>query len=329
MARIISNAKEYKLVDFESEQEFEKAVIENKVALFGPRAVYIDVKKRIGHKDSPLKGIPDAFLIDFEDIKNPQLYIVENELSSHDVYAHITEQIARFSATVISSIPQIREIILKVIRSSDEIQREIESLLKETPFKNIENLMLFLTEKSDIKIVVAINDITTDLNSSLKIFKTPPDLVLLQRYQSGGDILYFYEPMREELEDLEHQTKDNKESIVDFDTVVCAAFQDGFEHAYVQNNAWWAVRLSQEAREKLRYLAIYEKSPKAQIEHVAEVESIEPYKDTGKFLIHLKNKRTIKPIPLDRNSQGVAPQGPRFTTFAKLQQARKMSELWN
>jgi hypothetical protein len=198
--------------------------------------------------------------------------------------------------------------------------------LHNTVFKNITELMLYLTEKKDIKIVVVINEITVDLNLAFKIFKNPPDVVLLQRYQYGNDILYYYEPMREEIEDIE--TAKTGEAI-DFDTVVCAAFEDGFKHAYVENNAWWAIRLSREAREKLKYLAIYEKAPVAYIKHYAEVDHIEPYKDTGKFIVYLKNKKTIKPIPLGTGRRGEAPQSPRYTTLEKLLKVKSISELWS
>jgi len=324
MAKIIINNNDYLLFDFDNEAEFEKAVIENQKSLFGKDSIYIDIKKRIGK--CGYRGIPDAFLIDFYDSKDPQLYIVENEIASHDVYSNITEQIARFSASIISSQNQIRDILLKAINEDSEIEKEMENRLKATVFKNITDLIIYLVEK-DVKIVVAINEITSDLNLAFKIFRDPPDIVLLQRYQCDNDILYYYEPMREEIEDIGTGKSKTKKS-VDFDTVVCAAFEDGFKHAYVQNNAWWEIRLSQEAREKLKYLAIYEKLPLAHIKHVAEIDKIEPYKDTGKFIVYLKNKKTIKPIPLGTGKKGEAPQSPCYTTMEKLLKAKSIHELW-
>ncbi|MDE1969990.1 MAG: hypothetical protein KGI50_00180 [Patescibacteria group bacterium] len=324
MARIISNNKEYSLYDFDNEAEFEKAVIENQKYLFGKDSVYIDVKRRIG-RDSH-RGIPDAFLIDFYDTKKPQLYIVENELASHDVYSHISEQIARFSASALTSPNQIRDMLIKAVENEPEVKGEIEKHLSQTIFKTITELMLQLTEKEDIKIVVAIND-DTELDLAFRVFKNPPDTVILQRYMCGDDISYYYEPMREEIEDIEIGKKKTGEA-VDFDTVVCAAFEDGFKHAYMENNAWWAIRLSQKAREQLKYLAIYEKAPIAHISHYAEIERIEPYKDTGKFILYLKNKKTVKPIKLGTGKKGEAPQAPRYTTLGKLLNAESVSELW-
>lgn len=324
MARIILKNNEYFLFDFDDEIEFEKAVIENQKYLFGLDSIYVDIKKRFG-KDNH-RGIPDAFLIDFYDVKKPQLYIVENEIASHDVYAHISEQIVRFGTITITSANQIRDLLIKAIENEPKTKKEIEKYLPKTVFKTITELMLFLTE-NDIKIVVAINEITADLNLVFKIFKNPPDVVLLQRYLYGNDISYYYEPMREEIEDIESD-KTKTGDAIDFDTVVCAAFEDGFKHAYLENNAWWEIRLSQEAREKLKYLAIYEKAPIAHVSHYAEIERIEPYKDTGKFILYLKNKKTIKPIKLGSKKRGDAPQAPRYTTLKHLLAAKTIVDLW-
>lgn len=325
MARIILKNNEYSLYDFDNEAEFEKAVVENQKYLFGKDSVYVDVKRRIGRDNH--RGIPDAFLIDFYDSKKPQLYIVENEVASHDVYAHISEQIVRFGTSTVTSANQIRDLLIKAIKNDLETKKEIEKYLPQTVFKTITELMLFLTE-NDIKIVVAINDITADLNLAFKIFKNPPDVVLLQRYLCGNETLYYYEPMREEIEDIE-SVKTKTGEAVDFDTVVCAAFEDGFKRAYIENNAWWAIRLSQEAREKLKYLAIYEKSPVAHISHYAEIERIEPYKDTGKYILYLKNKKTLRPVKLGTGKKGEAPQAPRYTSLEKLLNAKFIAELWN
>lgn len=324
MAKIILNNKEYSLFDFDNEAEFEKAVIENQKYLFGKDTVYIDIKRRIGQNNH--RGIPDAFLIDFYDTKKPQLYIVENEISTHDVYSNITEQIARFGASIISSANQIRNTLIRAIDNDPETKKEIEQYLPKTSFKTITELMLHLTE-SDIKIVVVINEVSADLNTAFTIFRTPPDVVLLQRYSCGGQISYYYEPMREEIEDIE-SVKIKTGEIVEFDTIVCPAHEEGFKNAYVNNSAWWAIRLSQEAREKLKYLAIYQKAPLSQISNYAEIDHIEPYKDTGKYILYLKNKKTIKPIKLGEGKIGDAPQSPRYTTLKHLLTANTIAGLW-
>lgn len=326
MARIIIKNSEYSLYDFDNEEEFEKAVIENKKFLFGKDTVYIDVKRLIGTNNH--RGIPDAFLIDFIEPHNPQLYIVENEIASHDIYRHINEQIGRFSVSTLSPDKHLREILIKSIEDNKDIMMEIKSYLTQTSFETITELVLHLTESNKIKIAIAINEVTQEFNKTLEIYRNIPETVLLQRYLSGEDICYYYEPMRDEVEDIEIEKKSNPVS-ADFDTIVCSAFEDGFKHAYVENSAWWAIRLSQIAQNKLKYLAIYEKLPVAHIKHYAEVDKIEPYQNTNKYIIYLKNKKILEnPIKLG-NKKGEAPQSPRYTILSKLLSVKSIGELWH
>jgi hypothetical protein len=327
MANIILDDKKFRLLDFDSEDEFEKAVIANSNYLFGKDSIYIDVKKRFGNKDSYHKGIPDGYLIDFSSKKQPQLYFVENELSSHDVYSHISEQLLRFNTSIKTSQNQIRKKLLEVIKADNVLVKNIEASLRGTPFSNIDELMNFMIDKG-IKIVVVIDEATADLNDSLDVFRERPDVVTMKRYIHKKEIAYIYEPMREELEDIETLKRSTKKDTADFDTIVCPAFEDGFKRAYMDNDAWWAIRISQKAREQLKYLAIYEKLPVAAVRHYAEIDRIEPYKDSGKFIVYLKNKKKIRQIELDRGKKGVAPQAPRFTTLNKLLKSKKISELW-
>ncbi len=323
MARIILNGEEYSLLGFDNELDFETAVIENNQRLFGSDSVYLDIKKSIG--TSSYRGIPDAFLIDFFDPKKPQLYLVENELSDHDPYSHISEQIARFSTSAETSGNQIRKILVNAIEANQDTSARVKKYISQSVFRDLTELVLYLVE-NEIKIVIVINELSADLNAALKIFRNPPDTVVLQRYQVAKNTAYYFEPMREEIDDI--ILKKGKRGDVEFDTVVCAAYPDGFKEAYLNKNAWWAIRLSQAAREKLKYLAIYEKAPIAHIGHYAEIDRIELYKDSGKYILYLRNKKAIKPVKLGKAKLGDAPQAPRYTTLEHLLKAKKVSDLW-
>jgi len=106
MEKIICNDKVYSKYDFSLEKEFESKVVEYSKSIFGNDTVYFDTKKRISKGE--IIAIPDGYLIDFTFENNPRLYIVENELSSHDVFRHIGEQILfvqrRFLLTVSNMI---------------------------------------------------------------------------------------------------------------------------------------------------------------------------------------------------------------------------------
>lgn len=327
MSFILQSGKRYEYLAFESEDEFEKTVIAHAAELFGNDAIYLDSKKLIARRGDWRGGIPDGFLIDLSDPSDPHLYFIENELSSHEVYKHIAEQVARFLASAAVDTVQIRTIITNHIRNNQEILANIEHRIAKTQFHNLDELMVAITEKP-IRIVVAIDEETDDLNHVLSVFQNKPDTVVLQRYVHNNDYIHVCTPMREELTELEASPKKRTSTKTDYDTIVCPAFEDGFKSAFLEQNAWWAIRMSQEARERVKYLAIYEKKPVAAVRYVAEIDRIEPYKNSGKFIVYLKNRRKVGPVKLDVGKKGVAPQGPRFTTLNKLSSAKKISDLW-
>lgn len=78
--------------------------------------------------------------------------------------------------------------------------------LKDAPFSNVDELMDFLVDRG-IKIVLIIDEATPDLNDSLDVFRDRPDVVTLKRYSHHNEIAYVYEPLREELQDLESKKK--------------------------------------------------------------------------------------------------------------------------
>jgi hypothetical protein len=282
----------------------------------------------VGNSNSYNKGIPDGYVIDLSNLASPQLYFVENELASHDVYSHISEQVNRFNASITTSKSSIRDMLLQEIKNDKNLLAKIMERIKGSKFENLDQLMIEITEKKTIKIVIIIDSVGEDLKVSLSGFKNQPDTLPLERYIKGQRIAYYYEPLVQTVAQpaTKNISKDNKIT-ADFDTVVCAAFEDGFKNAYEKESAWWAIRLSQIAREKLKYLAIYEKNPVKEVRHVADIVKIEPYENSGKFKVYLTNKRIIPPIKLDK--PGSAPQSPRFTTYKKLTTCKTLSELWS
>lgn len=82
---------------FNDEPEFEELIYGNSKIIFGNKSVYLNAKKLI--KSQTLGGaVPDGFLFNLADKENPEFYIVEAELSSHDFYRHIFPQVTKYLA---------------------------------------------------------------------------------------------------------------------------------------------------------------------------------------------------------------------------------------
>jgi len=91
------NGENFEQVIYTKEDAFEQLVAKNAGIIFGDKAIYIDAKKKVN--TSSLGGtIPDGFLIDLSDQDDPQFYLVEVELQSHDFFKHIFQQITKFFA---------------------------------------------------------------------------------------------------------------------------------------------------------------------------------------------------------------------------------------
>jgi len=91
------NGENFEQVFYNKEDAFEQLIVQNAETIFGNQAIYIDTKKKVN--TSSLGGtIPDGFLIDLSDSDDPQFYLVEIELQSHDFFKHIFPQITRFFA---------------------------------------------------------------------------------------------------------------------------------------------------------------------------------------------------------------------------------------
>ena len=114
---LLIDGKVYKQYLWDSEEEFEKEVIIHSRELFGDESIYIDIKKRIGKGD--ILSIPDGYLIDFSFKNDARVYIIENELSTHDPFAHIGQQLLKFSISYKASGRKIKEFLLNNIEDFD------------------------------------------------------------------------------------------------------------------------------------------------------------------------------------------------------------------
>lgn len=111
------------------------------------------------------------------------------------------------------------------------------------------------------------------------------------------------------------------------DTIIVPAQKEGFESVFLGENAWWAIRIGGGMLSKIKYIAAYQSQPVSAVTHVAPVARIEPYGDGGKYkLIFSEPAKPIEPIPFGNAPSGTM-QGPRYTTYDRLQKAKNVVEL--
>jgi hypothetical protein len=115
----------------------------------------------------------------------------------------------------------------------------------------------------------------------------------------------------------------------EIDTIVVPARSDGFQEVFIAENRWYAIRIHSSMKPKIRYIAVYQVAPVSAITHMAEVADIEPWKDTEKYCVNFKGPaQKIGPIPLVSGGRVAAPQSIRYTSFARLQNAKSLDDVF-
>jgi hypothetical protein len=110
---------------------------------------------------------------------------------------------------------------------------------------------------------------------------------------------------------------------------VVPAREDGFQEVFLGENRWYAIRMHHSLIPRIKYIAAYQVAPVSAITHWAPVKSIEPWQDTGKFVVNFaKPAKGISPIPLVPKSRVKALQNTRYTSFDKLQKAKTLNEVF-
>ena len=80
----------------------------------------------------------------------------------------------------------------------------------------------------------------------------------------------------------------------ELNTIVVPAREDGFNEEFLKNNRWYAVRISGAMLDKIKYIAAYQVAPVSGITHIAEVERIDKYKDTNKYILYFKPNSSVE-----------------------------------
>lgn len=318
--KIKFNDKQFKICKFKNEAELEKIVISLAKDIFGSKSIYIDTKKKIRKKNSNFAIIPDGYLLDFRN--KIKLWVVENELSSHDSFNHVGIQLLKFATQFSEGSYAVKEILYEYINDSEEIQKKFKSLIKNTGFSNISETLDFAIYKNDYGFVIIIDEITEDLTRVTREIAKQPEILEVKKMVSGHEELYLYDELLKEFE----EEKASKVSEEEIDTIVSPAREEGFKSAFLDQKAWWTVRISSNIINKLKYIAMYEVAPVSAIRWYGVISSIKPYEDTGRYKIYCSEIFKIGPIKLDNPKY--TPQASRYTKFDLIRNANKISDIF-
>ncbi len=149
--------------------------------------------------------IPDFFLIDLTDKENPEFYLGEVELASHEFFRHIFPQITKFFAFFKNPTSQ-KELIEKIynlINLDDNIKTEIKSRIGSTEIHKFLNDMI----EDSQNILLILDDEKEELPEIIETYtdtwgKIVKQLVL-KRFVSADDVILSLSPDFENIESAE------------------------------------------------------------------------------------------------------------------------------
>ena len=114
----------------------------------------------------------------------------------------------------------------------------------------------------------------------------------------------------------------------ELDTIVVPARPEGFQRVFLGEHRWHEIRIHAGMRDQIRWIAAYQVAPTSAITHVAPVKSIEPWEDSGRFVVNFAEAaQEIQPIGLVGDGRVTGIQGPRYTTKARLDAARDVTDI--
>lgn len=325
MYKIIDESSNtYSLYKYENEAKFEAMIVKNADAIFGQEGIYFDLKKLIG---KPKKGatIPDGYYLDLTFHNDPRLYLVEVELQSHDVYGHIGEQLLRFGISSETDKYKMKSFLLDNINSDKTKKNKLDAFFRNSKYDNMNELLDKVIFDNKPAAIIIIDEASDELYNVLGQLTIATEVIEAQTYTCGEKKLHRFTPFKDDVMTDLPVTEDADE----LDTIVVPAREDGFNEEFLKNNRWFAIRISGAMLDKIKYIAAYQVAPISGITHIAEVDHIEKYKDTNKYIVYFKpnTTRKISKIGLGK-AKGQAPQAPRYSSYLLIENAKTLDDLW-
>lgn len=328
------NGKIYSLYSFEKEDEFEKTVMSLSDRIFGEQTIYIDIKKKV--KGTEITTIPDGYIIDMTTPDDPHLFVIENEIVSHDPFKHIGIQMLKFVTSFEEDKGSVRNYIMEHINNNHQLLSRLENGSKLSGSRNIDNY-LDRAVYQDFSGIVVIDEARPELHKVLTRINANISVLELRAYTDNEhNFIYQYDTLYEEDEEIfgnengsEKVDNSNRQKRrarkANSDTIIVPAKEEGFKKEFIENNQWYAIRISAAMKERIKYIAAYQVSPISAVTHIAEIAEIKPYLDSGKYLVIFKGKASeIGPIMTKVSTN--CPQGPVYVRHADLIKAKYLED---
>lgn len=179
---ILIDGVKYRLWVPEKEvEEFHPIIKEHHKDIFGDNTIFIEGSKL--KAQTGIGAIPDGFVIEIN--RRPKWHIVEIELSAHEIYRHIVNQVGRFIIGIknTETQQQLVENIYNYLQDNKVLKAEFEEI---TRTNEIHRYISDLIKKPPI-LVIVIEERTKELEEALNLLKySPINVIVFQTYIREG-----------------------------------------------------------------------------------------------------------------------------------------------
>lgn len=220
----------------------------------------------------------------------------------------------------------MKNCLLSEVNKDDRKKQKLDTFFAKSKYNNINELLDKVIFENKPAAIIVIDEATDELYHVMAQLTMSTDVIEAQTYVCGDKKLHRFSPFKDEvMTDLPSDVDADE-----LDTIVVPAREDGFNEEYLKNSRWFAIRISSAMIDKIKYIAAYQVAPVSGITYLAEVDRIEKYKDTNKYIVFFKSG-TVKKIPKVSlgKKKGLAPQGPKYSSYRKILAAKTLDDLWN
>jgi len=326
----------YEPLAYRLEADFEKQVVALADHIFGRQSIYVDVKKRV--KGDDFVTIPDGYLIDMARPSEPRLYIIENEIVSHDPFKHVGIQMLKFATSFEDAQTSVRDFLMAAIQKEPEALQRLESGCAESGSRNVDAYMDQAVYQ-EFRGLVLIDDAQPALHRVIEKIRADISVMELRSFQaSDGSLLHQFDTLYDDdvVIDSDNEEPEPTSGVsrraailarrAAADTIVVPAREDGFNRVFLGENRWWQIRIGAAMKSKLKYIAAYQVKPISAVTHFATIKEIRPWEDSGKYVVVFEEpaEQLARPIPIKDGN--LAPQGPVYVKWSELQSAEYLDE---
>jgi hypothetical protein len=185
--------------EYQREGDLESRVSKLVKFVFGPKVLYFDIRQRMASKAKRV-NVTDGVLLELRK-EGSRLWLVEYELSSHDLYSHVQPQIMGFIRSLRNpqTLRDVQLALYEEIRADEDKDKIFREFLGPT-----EDAFFFLDrvlhERSGV--VIVIDEITPQLTEICEDFAPYAEVKVIEfkTYRKNGKEIYYFIPFGAEEE---------------------------------------------------------------------------------------------------------------------------------